>query len=68
MRACYCILGGTKACQNCPNNSFYNNSSNDFNFIKENIIKETYEDLKKNQKDIDPDIIKMVNDNFWDLI
>ena len=33
MRACHCILAGTKACNNCPNNTTFGDYIKDGDFI-----------------------------------
>lgn len=37
MRACWCILSGTKACYNCPNSSIQENKKIVLNFPREPI-------------------------------
>jgi hypothetical protein len=34
---------------------------------KQKILNDFINKLTSHQKDLDPDIIKMINDNFWDL-
>jgi len=35
--------------------------------IQIDILKEFYNKIKNEQIELDSDIVKMVNDNFWDL-
>lgn len=67
MKACHCTLGGTKACQGCSNNYEFD----DGGFPYDGKVDYTgflRQQLEQTGKDIDPQITKLINTNFWDLI